>query len=202
MTQQKTKLYGLILAGGFSKRMGQDKALLDFHGKPQIEYVHALLSKLCAKVYLSKRPNQKPYKRLLIIDDAPEFTDIGPIGGILSAMQKHPGVSWVVVACDLPFIDGKVIKTLFAKRNIHSLATAFISTHDGLPEPLCAIWEGGNDQAIMQLLKEGIQCPRKILIKSNTHLIKQENPRWLDNVNTPQELQQVKIELNTATISK
>ncbi len=201
MTQQKTKLYGLILAGGFSKRMGQDKALLDFHGKPQIEYVHALLGKLCAKVYLSKRSNQKPYKRLLTINDAPEFADIGPIGGILSAMKTHPGVSWVVVACDLPFIDGKTIKALIANRNVQSFATAFISTHDGLPEPLCAIWEGESYKAMVQLLEQGIQCPRKMLIKSKTHLIPQENPRWLDNVNTPQELEQTRQQLNTSKIS-
>ncbi len=193
MTQQKTKLHGLILAGGYSKRMGQDKALLEFHGMPQIEYVHGLLSRFCSKVFLSKRSNQKPYKRFLSIDDAPEFADQGPLGGILSAMTAYPGESWIVVACDLPFVEAATIKTLMAKRNLNKIATAFISTHDNLPEPLCTIWEGKSFDAIQKLFAEGIHCPRKILIKSDTHLIPQDNPRWLDNVNTPQELQQIKF---------
>lgn len=192
MTQQKTKIYGLILAGGYSKRMGQDKALLDFHGMPQIEYVHELLSKHCSKVYLSKRPNQKPYKRIMSIDDDEQFADSGPLGGILSAMKKYPNESWLVMACDLPFVDHKALKTIMAARDEQKLATAFISSSDALPEPLCAIWEGRGYAAILQLFNEGIKCPRKILIKSNAHLITQINPRWLDNVNTLQEYNQTK----------
>ncbi len=192
MTQQKTKIYGLILAGGFSKRMGQDKSLLDFHGVPQIEYVHELLSKYCAKVYLSKRANQKPYKRFLSIDDAPDFSDIGPLGGILSAMSEHPGVTWLVMACDLPFVNHKTLKALLAARNNQKIATAFTSSGDTLPEPLCAIWEGRGYEAILKLFNEGIKCPRKVLIKSNAHLIAQDDPHWLDNVNTLQEYNQTK----------
>ncbi len=192
MTQQKTKIYGLILAGGFSRRMGQDKALLDFHGMPQIEYVHELLSKYCSKVYLSKRPNQKPYKRMISIDDDAQFADIGPLGGILSAMKKYPNEAWLVVACDLPFIDHRALKALMAARDEQRLATAFMSSADALPEPLCAIWEGKSYAAILQLLNEGIKCPRKILINSNAHLIAQANPHWLDNVNTTAEYKQTK----------
>lgn len=187
MTQQKTKIYGLILAGGFSKRMGQDKALLDFHGMPQIEYVHELLNRYCSKVYLSKRSNQKPYKRMMCIDDDAQFADTGPLGGILSAMKKHPDESWVVMACDLPFVDHKALKALLAARDPQKLATAFISSRDHLPEPLCAIWEGKGYGAILRLFNEGVKCPRKILINSDTCLIAQENPHWLDNANTPQE---------------
>ncbi len=192
MTIVKKKIHGLILAGGFSKRMGQDKALLDFHGKPQIEYVHELLGRHCSKVFLSKRSDQQSYKSILTIDDAPAFSNIGPLGGILSAMQAHPDAAWLVMACDLPFVNDATIKALIAARTSDKFATAFISTNDGLPEPLCSIWEVHSYPIILKLLEEGIRCPRKMLIKNDTQLIVQADPRWLDNVNTPQEYERSK----------
>ena len=188
----KSKIFGLILAGGYSRRMGQDKALLDFHGKPQVEYVHDLLSLFCSKVYLSKRADQKPYKNFAFINDSQEFSGQGPIAGILSAMKEYPQADWLVLACDLPFITEQTLQTLLDHRDPQKQATAFINSQDALPEPLCAIWEGHAYHAFLKLFNEGIHCPRKILIKSNTHLLKQENPHWLDNINTLQEFKQAK----------
>jgi molybdopterin-guanine dinucleotide biosynthesis protein A len=172
--------------------MGQDKALLEFHGKPQIEYIHDLLQKYCDKVFLSKRSDQGPFKGLACIDDAPEFSDHGPLGGILSAMKKYPKADWLVIACDLPFISDETIKTLFTLRDPQKTATAYISTQDALPEPLCAIWEAHAYGSVLKLFKEGMHCPRKILINSHTRLIDQKDPRWLENINTPQEYEQIK----------
>jgi molybdopterin-guanine dinucleotide biosynthesis protein A len=188
----KPKIFGLILAGGYSRRMGQDKSLLEFHGKPQIEYVHELLQRSCVEVFLSKRKDQRSYKDLNVINDREEFSGHGPLGGILSAMKEHPDASWIVVACDLPFITGETIQTLLAHRAPQKIATAFISTHDGLPEPLCAIWEGHAYDLILKSFNEGIHCPRKVLIKHDAQLLQQDNPHWLDNINTPQEYEQIK----------
>ncbi|MBI3602759.1 MAG: NTP transferase domain-containing protein [Candidatus Omnitrophica bacterium] len=182
-------LYGLILAGGFSRRMGQDKALMMYHGKPQIEYVNDLLGKHCAKVFLSKRPDQKTYKEISAIDDTQDFLNIGPLGGILSAMKAYPEISWLVIACDLPFVTNETLEFLIQNRNPRKLATAFKSTHDGLPEPLCAIWEAHGYLKILEFLKKDIHCPCKVLINSNTHLLEQANPQWLDNINDSKEFQ-------------
>jgi len=187
MNATKNKIFGLILAGGFSRRMGRDKALLEFHGKPQIENVNDLLGQYCDKVFLSKRQDQTAYKGFASIDDAPEFSDIGPLGGILSAMKEYPEADWLVLACDLPFITGETIQTLLDLRDPKKTATAFISTQDSLPEPLCAVWEAHARDSILKLYNEGVHCPRKILIKSDTLMIKQINPHWLDNINTPEE---------------
>jgi molybdopterin-guanine dinucleotide biosynthesis protein A len=184
------KLYGLILAGGFSKRMGQDKALMMYHGKPQIEYVRDLLQRHCNQVFLSKRTSQPTYKDLAAIDDDEEFTNIGPLGGILSAMKSYPNGSWLIMACDLPFVTEETLKELIKNRNVTKVATAFKSTHDGLPEPLCAIWEKESYLKILEFQKKGILCPRKFLINSDTQLLEQKNPKWLDNINNPQEYQE------------
>jgi molybdenum cofactor guanylyltransferase len=192
MKATNPKIYGLILAGGYSRRMGQDKALLEFHGMPQIEYIFDLLKKYCVEVFLSKRRDQKTYKHFDCINDGREFSNHGPLGGILSAMREYPKADWLVIACDLPFITDETIQTLLTLRNPQKQATAFISIQDALPEPLCAIWEGHAYNSILKLFNEGIHCPRKILIKSNAELLKQNNPHWLDNINTPQEYEQIK----------
>ena len=192
MKATNPKIFGLILAGGHSRRMGQDKALLEFHGKPQIEHVYDLLQGFCNKVFLSIRTDQKSYKNFPSVDDSNEFSNHGPLGGILSAMKEYPEASWLIVACDLPFITKETIQTLVSHRDSEKQATAFISTSDALPEPLCAIWEGHGFAAFQKLFNERIHCPRKVLIKSNTHLLEQNNSHWLDNINTPQEYEQLK----------
>ena len=192
MKATKPKIFGLILAGGYSRRMGRDKALLDINGKPQVEFVFDLLQQFASQVFLSKRADQKTYKNIASINDATEFSDHGPLSGILSAMKEYPDTSWLIIACDLPYIKEETIQLLLKQRDPQKTATAFISTHDGLPEPLCAIWEGHAYASVLKFFEEGHYCPRKILIKSNTNLIAQTNPHWLDNINTPQEYEQVK----------
>ena len=66
-------------------------------------------------------------------------------------------------------------------------ATAFRSSHDGLPEPLCAIYEPRARAAIAAHIAAGRNCPRKFLINAHTQLLEQPNPRALDNVNTVDE---------------
>jgi molybdopterin-guanine dinucleotide biosynthesis protein A len=197
MKATKPKIFGLILAGGYSRRMGRDKALLAFHGKPQIEYVYDLLEEHCSRIFVSKRKDQELNaingRTYNFINDSAEFSNQGPLGGILSAMKEHPGAVWLIIACDLPFITKETIQTLIDNRDPQKTATAFISSSDGLPEPLCAIWEGQAYGPILTLFNEGVHCPRKVLIKSNTRLIPQINPHWLDNINTPEEYSQFKI---------
>ncbi|MGH8270439.1 MAG: MoaD/ThiS family protein, partial [Steroidobacteraceae bacterium] len=65
--------------------------------------------------------------------------------------------------------------------------TAYRSSHDGLPEPLCAIYEPSSREAIRAHVASGRDCPRKFLINADTELIDQPGPGVLDNVNTPKE---------------
>ena len=172
--------------------MGRDKALLEFRGKPQIEIAHDLLLGPCAKIFLSKREDQKlPADLCATINDNPKLSGHGPLSGILSAMEHYPEADWLVLACDLPFVTKEVLETLVAGRDPQQAATAFISSQDGLPEPLCAIWERHAYPHILKLFKEGVHCPRKVLIKMNAHLLKQKDPHWLDNINTPEEYEEI-----------
>ena len=182
-------VYGLVLGGGASRRMQHDKALIDYHGQPQLLWTYRLLAALLPRVFVSVRADQadEPLRRGLpqIVDT---FADVGPAAGILSAQALYPDVAWLVVACDLPLLDAATLQHLLDRRDRARAATAFVSTHDGLPEPLCALWEPDSHARLLARVQAGKPCPRKALIESDTQLLQPLAARALDNVNTPEEL--------------
>jgi molybdopterin-guanine dinucleotide biosynthesis protein A len=183
-------VFGLVLAGGESRRMGRDKALLDHDGQSQLAFVVDLLAAVVDKVFVSTRADQaadKERRRFAQIVD--RCDNLGPVAGILSALEEHPDVDWLVVACDLPNIDEQTIRYLLDRRSDTQPFTAFTSSHDGLPEPLCAVYRKGCKDIVQAFVNDGMVCPRKILIRSDTCLLEQPNSTSLDNVNTPDELQ-------------
>ena len=180
---------GLVLAGGKSRRMGQDKALLDRDGQSQLAYLAGLLEKKVGRVFVSTRADQKDDgERGNYAQIVDRYDDMGPLAGILSAMEEYPEADWLVVACDLPNINGETISYLLENCSAEQPFTAYVSRHDGLPEPLCAIYRAGSIDIIRRFADEGIYCPRKILIRSDTFLLEQTHPRSLDNINTPDDL--------------
>lgn len=188
---KNTPIYGLVLSGGKSSRMKTDKASLKIHGQSQLMYAYELLSEICTQTFISMRNGQVPtpeQKVLPTIYDLPEVSGHGPIAGIVSALKNHPHVSWIVLACDLPFVNSEVLEKLVRERNPHKKATAYKSTHDGLPEPLCAIFESSVLSSLLEYVAQGKNCPRKFLINSDVHLLEQPFKEALDNVNTPEEL--------------
>jgi molybdopterin-guanine dinucleotide biosynthesis protein A len=182
-------VYGLVLAGGKSRRMGHDKALLDHNGQSQLAYVVGVLDACVEKVFVSTRADQADdEQRAQYAQIVDRYDDLGPVAGILSALEEKPEVDWLVVACDLPNINEQTIRYLMEQRGGEQAFTAFTSSHDGLPEPLCAVYPSGCDGIIRQFVDEGMNCPRKILIRSDTRLLDQPHPEALDNVNTPDDL--------------
>jgi molybdopterin-guanine dinucleotide biosynthesis protein A len=181
-------LYGLVLAGGHSRRMGADKAALRVGGRTQLEQAMTLLAPHVARAFVSVRKDQRAdplraaYEQ---IEDTRE--DLGPIAGIAAALERFPQSAWLVLACDLPLLDAATLACLVRERAPERLATAFRSSHDGLPEPLCAVWEPASRAALGPYLARGKNCPRKFLIGADVHLIEEPNPRALDNANTPED---------------
>ena len=182
-------IYGLVLAGGESRRMGRDKALLVRDGHSQLAHITALLEGITERVYVSLRQDQQDDpERSRFENIVDRYEGIGPIAGILSAMDAHPNADWLVVACDLPNIDQPTLSFLIENAKQEQPFTAFKSNYDGLPEPLCALYRCGSDAIIRRFVEDGIVCPRKILIRSDTLLLEQPNPVALDNINTPDDL--------------
>ena len=186
MTTPPGKLFGLVLAGGRSARMGRDKALLTYSdGRPQAVVVYEMLREFCGRVYLSVRTHRETLSEWPQLVDRCE--EIGPIAGILTALDEHREAAWLVVACDLPFLSRETLCQLLAARDPQKIATAFRSAHDGLPEPLCAIYEPTARARLLEFVTQGLHCPRKMLINSPVHLVEPADRRALDNVNDPLE---------------
>lgn len=197
MISKEIKIFGLVLAGGKSIRMGHDKSVISWHGKEQRYYIADLLEKFCDEVYISCRNEQQANKtdtRYKTIIDSVEGK--GPIVGILSAFETNADVAWLVVACDLPLIDDATIEYLVKHRDTTKAATTYKSPHDGLPEPLITIWEPYGREILWSYKVEGYNCPRKALINSDTLILEPLNADALINTNTPEEAERVREILN------
>jgi molybdopterin-guanine dinucleotide biosynthesis protein A len=169
--------------------MGQDKALLKRGDESQLDYLVGVLDACVERVFVSTRAVQSGEavrsQYDLILD---KYDNLGPVAGILSALETHREVDWLVVACDLPNINAATIHHLLEQRRDSHPFTAYSSSHDGLPEPLCAIYAHDSIDIVQEFLADGIKCPRKILIRSATQLLEQLDPTSLENVNTPHDL--------------
>jgi len=181
-------VYGLLLSGGRSTRMHRDKAGLDYHGRSQLAHAWERLGAVLGQAYVSVRPDQvdDPLRR-----EYPQIVDgqagLGPLAGILAAQAAHPGAAWLVLACDLPFLEARTLAHLLTARDPQAVATAYRSAHDGLPEPLCAIYEPTSAPGLAAWAAGGRSCPRKFLIQSGARLLAPLDPRALDNVNSADE---------------
>jgi molybdopterin-guanine dinucleotide biosynthesis protein MobB len=182
-------LHGLLLAGGRSERMGQDKALLSYHGgKTQLEHSSALLAEVCSKVYIScgDQPRELPSTATALLSD--RFLALGPLGGILSALQQDPRAAWLVLAIDMPALTAAGLQLLLQHRDPYRYATAFRASWGAAVEPLCAIYEAKCFPALLAQLSRGQRCPSRML----THLRIAEVDaaslgNELQNINNPHE---------------
>ncbi|WP_158976116.1 NTP transferase domain-containing protein [Cellulophaga sp. L1A9] len=187
----KGKLYGLVLSGGKSTRMGNDKSVIAYHGIPQREYIYKRLSEVCDETFMSIRKDQADEisEDFQVITDEDTFK--GPFNGILSAHEKYPDVAWLVLACDLPLIDVPSLKELITARDTTRLATAFALRENPLPEPLCAIWEAeGLKASVLYMNTQQGSCPRKFLIHNEVALVFPSDEKVLLNANSKTEYEE------------
>jgi cyclic pyranopterin monophosphate synthase len=188
--------YGLILTGGKSTRMEKDKALLNYHGKPHALHLYELLKPYCQEVFISCRENQ--WKDSLI-DHLPKihdnYVDGGPLGGIVSAFEKYPEARWMILACDLPFVNETTIKNLLdTQLSDEEIAICYKNKEKGFPEALCGLYTPSAYQILKDHFSQNIFCPVKVLKNSKVKLIEQNQEINLANINTKQEYKELKNE--------
>jgi len=165
--------------------MRRDKATLAYHGRSQLEAAHELLATVVERCFVSVRADQTTdplrSRYTQIVD---RHADVGPLAGILAAQHAHPERAWLVLACDLPFLDLESLRHLIELRDPGAPATAFRSAHDGLPEPLCALYEPHSAATLAEYAASGRSCPRKFLIEQQARLLEPLRADALDNVNS------------------
>ena len=194
-TEGPPPVHGLVMAGGRSARMGSDKYALDLHGAPQARHCSVLLGRLVERVFISVHPGQKEDDALAglsCIED--RYADVGPMCGVLSAMEREPGAAWLVLACDLPFLDDEALRILLDGRDRARMATTFMAS-DGFLEPLCAVYEPAIAPFLLQRLDEGRYSLRGVLTDCDVRMLCVPDDHMLMNVNTPEELAEVRARL-------
>ena len=190
-------LYGLVLAGGESRRMGQDKAALSYAGRPQLARVFDQLERHVGRCFISIRSDQGhdplrvSYPCIMDRQETRDMLGGGPMVGVLSAHVAYPDVAWLVVACDLPMLDDMTLATLVQGRDADLAATAYLSESDGLPEPLCTIWEPATLAALYRQAARQKIRPRQMLTHSTVCLLEVKKTGALENVNAPDERDRV-----------
>ena len=177
--------YGLVLTGGKSSRMGTPKALINYKGKPHAQYIQEILTPFCEEVYLSTKKDQWKDTELGHLKTIEDNFD-GPIGGMLSAFQKHPDANWVIVACDLIHFNKKTVEKLLVNSN-SEIATCYKNKEKGFPEPLCAFYTPEAKNIFLDAYHSNISCPVKVLKNTTVTLIDQEEGIDLANINTMEE---------------
>ena len=189
-------LNGLVLTGGKSSRMGMPKDQINWNGKEQRFFAADLLRNFCQEVYISCRTEQfvetVGYKFLPDV-----VSNIGPIGGILSAMPLDPEKAWLVVACDLPLLNFETLNYLVNNRDHLKFATAFKDRNSNFPEPLAAIWEPQGYSEVLEAVRRQKFSPRNILKNNEILLLESPFPDVLMNVNTPYEAAVAKQIINS-----
>lgn len=147
MSPQRGTVAGVVLAGGLSSRLGQEKALLRFYGQDQphlLERTHTLLAHVLVECWVSCRPGF-PRPGYACLFDRQE--GLGPCGGVHAALRaaKNKGHAAVLaLSCDLPFMDEATLRKLLCAREAAEnsrLLTAFCQKESGLIEALVAIYE-------------------------------------------------------------
>lgn len=124
----------VIMAGGDSRRMGQDKAGLLLGERTLLQSVIAVLQPMFAEVIVSVRQPRPEIDLPQVCDDP---THSGPLAGLAAALERST-TPWIfIVACDMPFITPPIIEFLALQR---ADAQAVVPMVDGYPQPMAAFY--------------------------------------------------------------
>lgn len=138
---RRTPVWGCVLIGGRSSRMGHPKHLIgDDQGKTWLERTVGILRPMVDGLVVSGAGLLPPG-----LADIPRLLDIprvsGPLAGVVAAMRWQPLVSWVVLACDMPRVSGEAVAWLLAERPLGCWGRVPKNAESGRFEPLFAWYD-------------------------------------------------------------
>lgn len=182
---------GVVLAGGKSSRMGTEKGLLNFLGKPMWLKMHDLILPYCEQVIISCKESQVSlYANQSVVADHPDYESSGPLSGLLSVFKTYPDEAILAVGCDYPLLTTTEIDQLVEGRINGCDAVCFHDATSGWDEPLPAVYEKSIFSLMVREFQDGHYSPRQILRVARTVRLSATHPERLRSVNTPAEFQQ------------
>lgn len=156
-------MHTIILAGGKSSRMGQDKAAMEVAGQRMIERLISEFQPVSQRVIvITNRPRAYRDVQAVVREDHPEFKGEGPLAGILAGLTEAGKGPCLVVACDLPFADihtGMKMASVLQENS----AQAAVPSEGGRIHPLFAAYDAGISGTIRELLTAGNRSVRALL---------------------------------------
>ena len=131
-----TKITGIVLAGGKSSRMGTEKGLVIFKGKPLIEYSLDVLKNSCDEIIISSNSESYDAFGYPVLKD--EFPDSGPMGGIYTCLKASKNQVNIILSCDMPMVNTVFLNKLLAVADGFEVVVPW---HEKKYfEPLCAVY--------------------------------------------------------------
>ena len=190
----KKELYGLVVCGGKSSRMGTDKSLINYHGKPQRYYVYEMLEWVCDKVFISCNRAQAtsiiaPYQMLA---DQPELENVGPMAALLTAFSTYPDKDFLVVGCDYPLVTTKDLKEFEKGLDREQMASAFYNEENNMYEPLLAYYSERSGNEIQRMYRDNQYSLQHFLKENNAKKYNPVRPKNVISVDTPEDFEMAK----------
>ena len=176
----------VIVAGGKSSRMGEDKALLPFWKYPTLaEYQYARLNHLFENVYISSKEDKFDFE-CKVIKDTLQVSS--PLVGLISIFETLQVDEVFILSVDAPFVNEEIIKILL-KQNEPSLDVIVAQSPKGI-QPLCGIYRRSILPLAYAQLEKGNHKLSDLLELANTYFVQFEKEMPFTNLNHPQEYQE------------
>ncbi|HBV96097.1 MAG TPA: molybdenum cofactor guanylyltransferase [Desulfotomaculum sp.] len=180
---------GIILAGGKSRRMGKDKALLEIGGVTMIERVAGVVASVCTEVIIAGGSNQLNIPGCRTVPDI--FPGCGPLCGLHAGLTAAGSRYSFAAACDIPFLDAGLMRRIIAE--IEEGYDAVMLKTGQFFEPLFSVYSRDYARAAEECIKKGIYkvtAPLELVSWKEVAVSPEELAgleRALMNVNTPEE---------------
>ncbi len=200
----------IVLCGGLSTRMGQDKGSMNYHGKPMIVHVLESLKQVADEVMLVLRNEVQynRYKNLLskhAILESSNFkilmdtvNDKGPLGGIYTGISAINSDKALIVPCDSPFISKELVTQIFKiSKNYPDYESLVPIWPDGNMEPLHSIYPANSKEIIDDLLMKDQKNVKALIKRLKVKYIEIEEfnlpKKSFLNLNSPQDISKVDL---------
>lgn len=150
------KVIGILLAGGMSRRYGRPKAFEELDGQPFFEIAYDALKSVCDEVVIVTRPQfaERFPGRLNVITDDPEYDGCGPLAGIYTAMLQVKGEDYIVLPCDMPLINDKLLLKLYKLHDQDQQNQVTVADAEGKLQPLVSVWSRSALKVVKATLDE------------------------------------------------
>jgi len=138
----------ILLAGGKSSRMGQDKGLMLLNGKPMIEYIIEIAQQISTEIIIVANNDSYLKFNLPVFKD--EFLDKGPLAGIYTGLKNTKTEKNLILSCDVPYIQKELIEFLISNSEKNEIT---ISLFQDKLHPLIGIYAKSCLPVILEQIK-------------------------------------------------